>query len=66
MYGYEKSADHRATLADARIRGQQLCDDDPLPNSWSIHDAQGVFVEDIKRSDGKSLEELIKCFGAKR
>lgn len=66
MYGYEKSADHRNTLTEARKRGQELCDEDPLPTSWSIHDEQGTLVEEIKRSDGKSLEDLIKAFGPKR
>ena len=61
-YGYEKSADHRDTLTEARKRGQVLCDEDPLPSSWSIHDAMGEFVEDIKRSNGKSLEDLTKAF----
>lgn len=66
MYGYEKSADHRDTLTEARKRGQELCDEDPLTSSWSIHDAAGEFVEDIKRSDGKCLEDLIKAFKPKR
>lgn len=64
MYGYEKSADHRDTLTAARKRGQELCDEDLLPNSWSIHDAESNFVEDITRSDRKSLEDLIKAFGS--
>ena len=63
MYGYEKTADHCGTLTDARKRGQELCDEDPLPGTWSIHDANGDFVEDIKRSDGKTLEDQIKVFG---
>ena len=63
MYGYEKTADHCGTLSEARKRGQELCDEDPLPGTWSIHDANGDFVEDIKRSDGKTLEDQIKVFG---
>jgi hypothetical protein len=62
MYGYEKTADHRSTLTEARACGQKLCDEDPLPSTWSIHDAEGDFVEDITRSDGKTLEQLIKDF----
>lgn len=62
MYGYESSADHCATFTEARARGQVLCDEDPLPGPWSIHDAEGNFVEDIKRSDGRSLSDQIRDF----
>ncbi|WP_291517416.1 hypothetical protein [Acidovorax sp.] len=62
MVDYEKSADHRDTLTDARARGQELCDTEPLPSTWSISDADGNFVEEIRRTDGKSLEDLIKAF----
>lgn len=62
MYNFEKTADHRATLSQARARGQELCDSDPLPATWSIHDENGDLVEEIKRSDGKSLGDLIKGF----
>lgn len=62
MYDYEKTADHRSTLTEARAFGQKLCDEEPLPSTWSIHDAHGDFVEDITRSDGRTLEQLIKDF----
>ena len=64
MYGYEKTVDSRPTLVEARTRGQQLCDEDPHPTTWSIHDAQGEFLEDIKRSDGKTLDGLMRDFNS--
>lgn len=64
MYGYEKSADHCATLSEARASGQKLCDEDPLPGPWSIHDADGDFVEDIERTDGRSMSDQVRDFNA--
>ena len=62
MINFEQTADHCDTLSQARQRGQELCDAEPLPTTWSIFDAGGQFVEEIKRSDGKSLEAQIKDF----
>jgi hypothetical protein len=64
MYGYEKTVDSRPTLVEARTRGQQLCDEDAHPTTWSIHDAQGEFLEDIKRTDGKTLDGLMRDFNS--
>lgn len=66
MCDYDTTADHCNSLSEARARGQELCDAEPLPSTWTIQDADGEIVEEIKRSDGKTLENLIKDFGAKR
>lgn len=64
MINHEQTADHCATLTEARQRGKELCDAEPLPSTWSIADADGEFVEEIKRSDGKTLEVQIMEFSA--
>lgn len=64
MMDYETSADHRKTLTEARQRGQELCDSEPVPCSWSIHDAAGVLVEDITRTDGRTLGQVMQAFNA--
>ena len=66
MINFEQTADHCDTLSQARERGKELCDAEPLPTTWSIFDADGQFVEEIKRSDGKSLEDQIKGFSENR
>ena len=50
------------TSTEARACGQKLCDEELLPSTWSIHDEKGGFVEDITRSDGRTLEQLMKDF----
>lgn len=62
----EQTADHRPTLSQARQRGRELCDAEPLPSTWSIQDAHGAFIEEISRSDGKTLETLIQEFPNRR
>ena len=63
MIGYEQTAAHCDTLSEARERGQKMCDEEPLPDSWSIHDEDGELVEDIVRSDGQTLADQAKAFG---
>ena len=62
MIDHEQTVDHCDTLTQARILGKTLCDAEPLPSVWSIADAEGNFVEEIRRSDGKTLETLVKEF----
>lgn len=62
----DTTADHCNTLSEARMRGQELCDAEPLPTTWTIQDVAGKVVEEIKRSDGKTLEGQIKDFPEKR
>lgn len=64
MIDHEQTADHRDTLTEARKRGQEMCDEEIVPTTWSIHDAQGQFVESITRTDGKDLAAQIKEFNA--
>lgn len=61
----EKSADECKTLEGARKRGRELADAEPLPCSFWIADAEGDHVEDIARTDGAELPELVTRFNAK-
>lgn len=36
-----------------------------VPGAWSILDAEGKFVEEILRSDAKTLDSLVKEFAVK-
>ncbi|ART57077.1 hypothetical protein CBP36_19410 (plasmid) [Acidovorax carolinensis] len=65
MINHEQAADHRATLTEARQSAKDLCDAEPLPATWSIVDADGNFVEEVKSSDVKTLEVQIKGFSAR-
>lgn len=64
MINHEQTADHCDTLTQARTRGLELCDAEPIPSTWSIYDAQGQFVEEILRKDGMTLQEQIAQFNA--
>lgn len=65
MLDHEQTVDHCDTLTQARTLGQRLCDAEPLPGAWSILDAEGKFVEEILRSDAKTLDSLVKEFAVK-
>lgn len=60
----EQSAAECATLDEARAKGRELADAERLPCSFSIQDANGAHVEDIARSDGRTLPELMQAFSA--
>lgn len=62
MIDHEQTADHCDTLSEARTRGQELCDQEMLQSTWSIYDENSNFIEDIHRSDGKSLEDQVRDF----
>ncbi len=62
MIDHEQTVSSHATLNEARLVGQLACDAEPIPCSFSIQDAAGNHVEDIARSDCKSLSEQVKTF----
>lgn len=64
MINHEQTADHCNTLTQARIRGLELCDQEPIPATWSIYDSGGQFVEAIERTDGMTLQEQVAQFNA--
>lgn len=64
MIDYQQSAAECASLAEARTVGQVLCDAEPLPCSFSIADAEGEHVEDITRTDQRSLADQVGRFNA--
>lgn len=61
---HEKSVSDHQTLQEARLAGQAACDAEVLPCFFSIQDARGSHVEDIVRSDGASIGDLVKTFNA--
>jgi len=61
MMDHEKSADTAGSLAEARQKGQRICDAEPLPAGFSIYDEE-TFVEDIVRTDGRDLSQQIADF----
>lgn len=61
---HEQSVSDHPTLELARLAGQTACDAEVLPCSFSIQDAHGNHVEDIARSDGASVVDLVKTFNA--
>jgi len=60
----DQSVDCFPTIEKARSEGQRLCDQDPLPSVWSIADTDGNEIEQITRSDGKSLSHQVASFNA--
>jgi len=64
MIDYKKSAAECESLEEARAVGQGLCDAEPLPCSFSIADADGEHVEDIARTDQRSLADQMGDFNA--
>ena len=61
---HEKTAAECATLEAARTEGRALADAEPIPCTFSIQDANGRHVEDIARTDGRTLPELMQAFDA--
>lgn len=61
---HEKSVSDHQTLQEARLAGQAACDAEVLPCFFSIQDARGSHVEDIVRSDGASIGDLVKTLNA--
>lgn len=61
---HEQSVSDHPTLELARLAGQVACDAEVLPCSFSIQDAHGNHVEDIVRSGGASIGDLVKTFNA--
>ncbi len=61
---HEQSVSDHATLEEARSEGQKSCDAEKIPCSFSIQDADGNHVEDIVRSDGRSLKDQVATFNA--
>lgn len=61
---HEQSVSDHPTMELARLAGQVACDAEVLPCSFSIQDAHGNHVEDIVRSDGASIGDLVKTFNA--
>ena len=59
MINHEQSADSAETLEEARVKGQQICDDEPVPGTFSIYD-EDQFVEYIERGDGRDLSDQIR------
>jgi len=64
MVDYEQSAAECPTLEAARIEGRKLADAEPIPCTFSIQDANGQHIEDITRTDGRTLPELMAAFDA--
>jgi hypothetical protein len=65
MIDHEQTAGSAETLAEARIVGQKLCDEEPVPGGFSIYE-DDRFVENIGRSDGRTLSEQIRDFARPR
>lgn len=61
MIEHEQTAGSAETLDEARIVGQKLCDEEPVPGGFSIYD-EDRFVEDIERSDGRTLSDQVRDF----
>lgn len=66
MIDYKQSAAECGSIEEARTVGQSLCDAEPLPCSFSIADADGEHVEEITRTDQRSLADQVGGFNAMR
>jgi hypothetical protein len=68
MINHEESADTATSLEEARIKGQAICDNEIIPCTFSIYQDE-TFVEDIRRTDGLALGDLVtdfnKIFGSR-
>lgn len=61
MMNHEKTAASAESLAEARMKGQSLCDAEILPTVFSIYEGD-TFIENIQRSDGRDLSQQIADF----
>jgi hypothetical protein len=61
LMDHQKTAGDAKSLAEARQKGQLLCDAESLPTTFSIYD-EDTFVEDIKRTDGRDLSQQVADF----
>lgn len=61
----EKSCAECTTMEEARSRGRELADAEPLPCTFWIADTEGDHLEDIERTDRAELPELVKRFNAR-
>ena len=61
MMDHEQTVASANSLDDARLEGQRLCDAEFLPAVFSIYD-EDVLVENIERSDKRSLGDQISDF----
>lgn len=55
MYGYEKTADHRSTLTEARACGQKLCDEDPSPQRGAFMTLKVISLKTLRAATAKRL-----------
>lgn len=62
MMDHEKTADTANSLEEARKKGQKICDEELLPTTFSIYDGDGNLIEDIKRTDGRTLGQQVSDF----
>lgn len=58
----EQTVSDHPTLAEARLSGQAACDAEVFPCTFSIQDADGQHIEDIKRTDGSDLSGQMTKF----
>ncbi len=61
---HEQTAAECSTLEAARTEGRKLADAEAIPCTFSIQDSNGQHVEDISRTDGRTLGELVQAFDA--
>lgn len=63
MLNHERTADTADTIEEARSKGQKLCDAEIAPATFAIYN-EDIFVENINRSDGRGIDQLIADFNS--
>ena len=65
MINHEQTADDAKTLDEARRKAKDLCDNEPIPSVWSIYDEAGRHIEDVVRTDGRTLSDQVRDLNAR-